>query len=107
VLLGGQSPTRFELYDLEMDPFEKRDVAKKKPGELRALLIELLAHCARTRIFSLEQLKREQQFNLTAEEFARIEAAEKGIPAAPEHLPSAVELMPDTLESLKNLGYFN
>jgi len=107
VLLGRQSPTRFELYDLEADPLEKREVAKEKPGELRALLIELLAHCARTRIFSLEQLKREQQFNLTEEEVARVEAAAKGVSAAPEHVPSAVELMPDTVESLKNLGYFN
>ena len=107
MLLGGQSPTRFELYDLEADPFENKDIAKENAGEFRALLIELLAHCARTRIFSFEQLKGEQQFNLTDEEFARIEAAAKGVWAVPPHVPSAVELMPDTVDSLKNLGYFN
>jgi arylsulfatase A-like enzyme len=107
VLLGGQSPTRFALYDLDADPFEKQDIARENAGEFRSLLIELLAHCARTRIFSLEELRREQQFDLSGEELARIETTAKSGPAPTEHIPSAIELTPDTLESLRNQGYLN
>jgi len=106
VLISQNSPTQYQLFDLEADPFEKTDVSDKNQEEFRALLVSLLAHCARTHIFSIDQLQQHQAFSLTQDELARIRSIAQNPQAGPQHVPAARELSPDTLENLRSQGYF-
>lgn len=106
VLAAPDSPTRFELYDLETDPGENNNIAAEHPEKLRALLIPLLAHCVRTGITTSDELRQARKLELSEDEMKLLDRAARLGQPRDSHLPEFLEMDPNTIEELKALGYF-
>lgn len=105
VFAAPDSPSRFELYDLEADPQENNNLAGEAPEKVHALLMPLLAHCLRTGITSLDELRQENKLALSGEDIAALESSLRDEAQAGIHQPEFLDMDPDTIETLKALGY--
>ena len=97
------SPARFELYDLEKDPYEQVDIAEMEPDIFHKMRIALFVHCLRAGITTMDDLKQASSLNLSEADISYLEVAE--MDKGNVHVPEFRDLDLDTIERLRAEGY--
>ena len=100
-----ESPTRYELYDLENDPFQHHDIAESHPEVFNRLIFALLQHCLRTGIVDYAGIVESGNFDIDDAALTALEAFAASLDPATAHTPGTVDLTPETLEQLQAQGY--
>ncbi|MCK5863425.1 MAG: sulfatase, partial [Candidatus Hydrogenedentes bacterium] len=101
IILRKNSPTKYELYDLILDPFENRDIATEEENIFHILYLELLRHCLKTGIITSDNLQWIREGSISNTEMESLKTVHISNGYQPEYL----DLQEDTIEALKAQGY--